>query len=278
MEYRTNRRTGDRMSIIGIGSGSIYAATETEAIEALSYAYENGMNLMDFATAGAAAFSYAGKAFSSVRDRMLYQVHFGTDYETGEYGWTTDLDKIKTQVEWQLGKLGTDYIDYGFIHCLDAESDWEAYQRNGVLAAEYANRRDDLPRIVAKGAGDAPEPYLALLLVHRKVILPDLVQLRSKHLRIGDRVLRVLHQADLVYVSGEVCLALGGEKDLARARGVERSLLPDTLQRTRERAFDAVEVEALVIMLYHEADASLQLIGKPVRERGGYVPQAQLRS
>ena len=88
---------------------------------------------MDLATAGASTFGYAAKAFSSVRGKMLYQVHFGTDYETGEYGWTTDLDKIKKQVEWQLGKLGTDYIDYGFIHCLDDQADWEAYQRNGVL-------------------------------------------------------------------------------------------------------------------------------------------------
>ena len=133
MEYRTNRRTGDSISIIGLGSGSLHTTGEREAIAALCYAYEHGINYMDFAAAGAAAFGYAGKAFSSVRGSMLYQVHFGTDYKTGEYGWTTDLDKIKTQVEWQLGKLGTDYIDYGFIHCLDAESDWEAYQRNGVL-------------------------------------------------------------------------------------------------------------------------------------------------
>ena len=133
MEYRTNRRTGDSISIIGLGSGSLHTAGEREAIAALCYAYEHDINYMDFAAAGATAFGYAGKAFSSVRGSMLYQVHFGTDYETGEYGWTTNLDKIKTQVEWQLGKLGTDYIDYGFIHCLDAESDWEAYQRNGVL-------------------------------------------------------------------------------------------------------------------------------------------------
>ena len=71
MEYRTNRRTGDRISIIGIGSGSIHAAPEKEAVEALSYAYENGVNFMDLATAGASTFGYAAKAFSSVRGKML---------------------------------------------------------------------------------------------------------------------------------------------------------------------------------------------------------------
>ena len=133
MEYRINRRTGDRMSVIGLGTGSIHATQEKEAIAALSYAYESGINYVDFAAAGAKAFDYAGKAFSSVRNDMLYQMHFGTNYETGEYGWTTDLDKIRKQIEWQLGELKTDYMDYGFIHCLDAESDWEAYQVNGVL-------------------------------------------------------------------------------------------------------------------------------------------------
>ena len=95
MEYRTNRRTGDSISIIGLGSGSLHTTGEREAIAALCYAYEHGINYMDFAAAGAAAFGYAGKAFSSVRGSMLYQVHFGTDYKTGEYGWTTDLDTIK---------------------------------------------------------------------------------------------------------------------------------------------------------------------------------------
>lgn len=37
-------------------------------------------------------------------------------------------------MEWQLGQMKTDYIDYGFIHCLDEIGDWESYEKNGVLA------------------------------------------------------------------------------------------------------------------------------------------------
>ena len=51
----------------------------------------------------------------------------------GEYGWTTDLDKVKGQIDWQLSQLNTDYIDFGMIHCLDSAGDWEQYQENGVL-------------------------------------------------------------------------------------------------------------------------------------------------
>ena len=124
MEYRVNKKTGDRISVIGLGTSYISEVSEKEAVEALLLAHENGINYADLATAGAKTFAYYGKAFSGMRKDMLYQVHFGANYETGEYGWTTDLEKVKQQVEWMLGSLKTDYVDYGFIHCLDAAKDW----------------------------------------------------------------------------------------------------------------------------------------------------------
>lgn len=133
MEYRIHPRTKDKISVIGIGTGPIYEAPEREAVETLSYACEHGINYVDFATAGAETFRYAGLAFASVRSQLFYQVHFGANYETGEYGWTTDLDKVKGQIDWQLSQLNTDYIDFGMIHCLDSAGDWEQYQENGVL-------------------------------------------------------------------------------------------------------------------------------------------------
>lgn len=133
MEYRIHPKTGDRISVIGIGTGPIFEAPQREAVSALEYAFEHGMNYVDFATAGAATFGYAGEAFASVRGELFYQVHFGANYETGEYGWTTDLETIRRQIDWQLTELKTDYIDYGFIHCLDSEEDWRDYQENGVL-------------------------------------------------------------------------------------------------------------------------------------------------
>lgn len=133
MQYRIHPKTGDKISVIGIGTGPIFEAPEKEAVTALTYAYEQGINYADFATAGAKTFSYAGKAFGSIRGEMLYQIHFGANYETGEYGWTTDLDTVKRQVDWQLKELKTDYIDFGMIHCLDTAGDWEQYRKNGVL-------------------------------------------------------------------------------------------------------------------------------------------------
>lgn len=133
MEYRINQRTKDRISVIGIGSSYLSDATELEAVQALELAYEKGVNYIDMAAGAAECFGYYGKVFEKVRRDMLYQIHFGADYSTGKYGWSLDPDRVKRSVDWQLGQLRTDYIDYGFIHCMDEEGDWKTYRKNGVL-------------------------------------------------------------------------------------------------------------------------------------------------
>lgn len=133
MEYRVNRRTGDKISIIGLGASSISQANEDEAVETLKEAFKKGVNYFDLAAAESISFKYYGKAFENVREKVMYQIHFGANYLSGTYGWTTNLETIKKSVEWQLEQLKTDYIDYGFIHCIDENSDWDTYLENGVL-------------------------------------------------------------------------------------------------------------------------------------------------
>lgn len=99
MEYRVNRKTGDRISVIGLGTSYIASASEKDAVEALLLAHERGINYADLASAGAEAFPYYGKAFENLRKDMYYQVHFGANYETGEYGWTTNLEQVKQQID-----------------------------------------------------------------------------------------------------------------------------------------------------------------------------------
>lgn len=146
MEYRLNKKTGDRISVIGLGTSYTAKMPEKEAVEALLLAHENGVNYVDLATAGAETFTHCGAAFAGMRKELLYQVHFGANYETGEYGWTTGLETVKRQVEWMLHTLKTDYVDYGFIHCLDSLSDWEAYQKNGVLEYLLEMKRQGVVR------------------------------------------------------------------------------------------------------------------------------------
>ena len=147
MEYRINRRTGDRIGTLGLGSSSIAEAGEAEGISTLRLAYEKGINYFDLATAESVNFSTFGKALGDVRNKVFYQIHFGAVYGKGKsYGWTTNLSDVQRSVDWQLKALNTDYIDYGFIHCLDEASDWNAYQENGVLDYLLEQKRSGVVR------------------------------------------------------------------------------------------------------------------------------------
>ncbi len=132
MKYRINRKTGDRISEIGIGSSYMFGAGMEEAVKALRKAVEGGINYFDLAAGHGDSFPIYGEALHEYRDRIFYQIHFGADYTKGDYGWSLDLDTVKGSVRWMLEQLRTDYIDYGFIHCQDELSDWETFKRNGI--------------------------------------------------------------------------------------------------------------------------------------------------
>ena len=133
MKYRINKRTGDKISEIGMGTAYIVEAEKKEAVRTVRHAFENGINYFDLAAGDGTAFATFGEALSDVRDQVMYQIHFGADYSNVTYGWSLDLDTVKRSVDRQLKELKTDYINYGFIHCQDESSDWKTYQENGIL-------------------------------------------------------------------------------------------------------------------------------------------------
>lgn len=132
MQYRINKKTGDKISEIGLGSAYMFSAGMEKAVKALRRAYELGINFYDLAAGDGASFPIYGEAFKDIRKNIFFQIHFGADYTNGTYGWSLYLDTVKHSIEWQLNNLKTDYIDYGFIHCQDEVSDWQTYRKNGI--------------------------------------------------------------------------------------------------------------------------------------------------
>ena len=55
MEYRVNRRTGDRISVLGVGTSGLPAAGAKEGAATLEMALEQGINYFDLATAACTA-------------------------------------------------------------------------------------------------------------------------------------------------------------------------------------------------------------------------------
>ena len=86
MEYRRLPRGEEKISVLGLGTSSLGAAGEREMTEALELAVKSGINYYDMASADAAPFPVYGKVLSGCRKDIFYQIHFGAEYRTGEYG------------------------------------------------------------------------------------------------------------------------------------------------------------------------------------------------
>ena len=133
MEYRKLPHGGEKISILGLGNSSMGAAGEKEIEATVALAVENGINYFDMAAGDAVPFPAYGRALSGCREKVYFQIHFGADYRSGKYGWTLNLEEIKRSVDWQLKALRTDYIDFGFIHCIDEEADLEKTLSGGTV-------------------------------------------------------------------------------------------------------------------------------------------------
>ena len=141
MQYRHCPKCPSNISILGLGTASIQGS-ETNIAKTVDYAVCNGINLLDLATKNISTFKGVGLALAGNRKNIFLQVHFGADYSGGQYGCTTDLDKIKHSIDFQLDDLHTDYIDFGYVHCVDTVEKLNTYIRNGLLDYIEALKRN----------------------------------------------------------------------------------------------------------------------------------------
>lgn len=162
MEYRKLPHGEEMISVIGMGSSVVGEQSQDQIIETVTYAMDHGINYFDLAAGHASVFEAYGKAMEGRRKDVLMQIHFGADYTSGAYGWTTDLEKIKRSIAWQLKLLKTDVIDFGFIHCLDELSDLEKYEKNGVLKYIFSLKEQGVVKHIGLSS-HAPELVNAVL-------------------------------------------------------------------------------------------------------------------
>ncbi len=133
MEYRQLPHGHEMISVLGLGMGGIQH-TPAEEIEAIiRKAIDHGINFFDLC-AGGAVYEPFGRAIRGQREKVFVQCHFGAVYdEKGEYGWCREFDVIKKTFLWELETLGTDYVDFGFLHCVDEEADFDRLVQIGLL-------------------------------------------------------------------------------------------------------------------------------------------------
>ena len=135
MEYRKLPHGNEKIGILGLGmGGGLHKASAEEVQSVIEKAIDNGINFFDLCAAENSIFEPFGKAVKGCREKVIVQMHFGAVFnENGEYEWSRDINRIKQTIDWELKTLGTDYIDMGYLHCVDEISDYEELINSGVL-------------------------------------------------------------------------------------------------------------------------------------------------
>ena len=142
MEYRKLPHGNEMIGTLGLGMGNIHKSSPEEIQAVIERAIANGINFFDLCGGGADIYAPFGKAIAGQREKVYFQLHFGAVYnDSGEYGWSRDLDRIKKTFAWELEKLDTDYIDFGFLHCIDEDNDFEDIKNNGIF--DYVKQLKD---------------------------------------------------------------------------------------------------------------------------------------
>ena len=134
MEYRKLPHGEEKISVLGLGMGGIQKSSDEEIEAVVLKAIENGINFFDLCAGAQNVYAPFGRAILSQREKVFVQMHFGAVYnEKGEYGWSRNFDEIKTTIDRELKILQTDYIDFGFLHCVDEDEDFEKLKAIGVF-------------------------------------------------------------------------------------------------------------------------------------------------
>lgn len=126
MKYRGLKRCNNlKVSEIALGCEGFIGKSRKEVKTMLDRAMELGINFIDMYTSNPEFRDYLGVAIAGKRDKIILQGHICSIWENGQYLRTRDLEKVRTGLEDQLRRLGTDYLDIGMIHYVDSESDYE---------------------------------------------------------------------------------------------------------------------------------------------------------
>ncbi|MDR0992352.1 MAG: aldo/keto reductase [Ruminococcus sp.] len=132
MRYINNPRSGDSLSVLGMGCMRFPtrgAGIDQSAAEGLvKLAYERGVNYFDTAWFYTNSEETLGTAVKNlgIRDKIF----IATKLPYLIMRKPTDFDKY---IESSLSRLKTDYIDYYLMHMLTAFSDWEKLKTLGAL-------------------------------------------------------------------------------------------------------------------------------------------------
>lgn len=137
MIYRPIPHTGQQVSVVSLGIGSLHESDDVEITRIVDTALGSGMNLMDMIMPTAGPMEAIARGMKPHRQDVIAQFHLGTSYNlAGVIDRTRDLAEAKKSFENDLRVYGTSGSDIAMLHYIDQDDDYERALNNGLL--DYA--------------------------------------------------------------------------------------------------------------------------------------------
>lgn len=136
MEMRSLGRCGIKIGEVGLGCEGLLGKDEKFVQNMLDLLEEAGANGIDLYSPNPVMRSSLGKAIRGRRHKFVLEGHICTVWQNGQYKRTRKMNEVVSGFEDQLERLGTDYIDIGMIHYVDADVDWRTVLGTGIM--DYA--------------------------------------------------------------------------------------------------------------------------------------------
>lgn len=137
MLYREMPHTGQKISAISLGIGSLHEASDREITQIVDYALGRGVNLLDMIMPTAGPAEAIARGMQSRRKDVIAQFHIGSYTNmAGVTDRTRDLEETKKAFERELKIYGSGDSDIGMLHYIDQTDDFDAVINNGLL--DYA--------------------------------------------------------------------------------------------------------------------------------------------
>lgn len=136
MRYRQFGNSNLKVSEIGIGCEHLQGKNEQTVRRVIGAALDGGINILDCFMPEPEVRTNIGRAIHGKREKVMIQGHLRTVWKNGQYGRSLNLHEVQASFEDLLRRLDTDYIDFGMIHMVDNEADFDRIFNGEIM--QYA--------------------------------------------------------------------------------------------------------------------------------------------
>ncbi|MBE6757613.1 MAG: aldo/keto reductase [Ruminococcaceae bacterium] len=154
MNYRKLGNTDITVSEISLGCEHLQGKDYNTVKTVIDTALDVGINFLDVFMSEPHVRTNIGKALAGRREKVVIQGHVGACWVNGQYKVSRDIDECVTAFEDLLTRLQTDYIDIGFIHFVDKETDWDSLPDSAMMRYVLSLKEKGIIRAVGMSSHD----------------------------------------------------------------------------------------------------------------------------